>query len=94
MRGAVAGVISFLIIALFFFAATEVEAVIEINGKCMDDCRNEGNDNRVCVNQCTVKPDDSNSVAPIEKKPTGYECILKCRNQGNTPDFCKSLCSQ
>jgi hypothetical protein len=83
-----------VVIGLFFLTAAKVNAVVEIDGKCMEDCQSEGNTKGLCRNQCTAKSEPSNSTAPAVDRPKIYsECVMPCRNQGNTPDFCKSICN-
>ena len=90
MRGTLACVIACVIIGLCFLTATEVNALVAIEGKCMDECYSEGNAYEVCLKKCVAKPDPSES----DNKPKFHsECVMPCLNQGNTHDFCKSLCT-
>jgi hypothetical protein len=90
MRGTFACVITCVIVGLFFLSATAANALVAIEGQCMDDCYNEGNVYEVCLKKCVAKSESSDS----DKKPKFHsECLMPCRNQGNTHDFCKSLCT-
>jgi len=90
MKRTLACVIAFVIIGLFFLTATRVNALVAIEGKCMDDCSTEGKAYEVCIKECVAKPESSDS----DNKPKFHpECVMPCRNQGNTPDFCKNMCT-
>jgi hypothetical protein len=90
MRETLVCIIACVIIGLCFLTATEVNALIGFDGQCLDDCYNEGNTKKFCMDKCVAKPDPSET----DSKPKFHsECFIACKNQGNTHDFCKGLCT-
>jgi hypothetical protein len=90
MRKIVACIFSWL----FFIAAVDAGAAVQIDGDCMDKCYLRGSPYAICSEQCSIKTEPSKLIVPSDNKPSAYECIVKCRKQGNTTDFCKNVCDQ
>jgi hypothetical protein len=81
-----------LVIGLLLLTAGNLYAVIEISGKCMNDCQDSGGSDQACKEQCTLKSEPG--VSPMDNKPkNSMDCMIQCRKQGNVLDFCRSICN-
>jgi hypothetical protein len=83
-----------LMIALIFSTVMNANALVEISGKCMEDCKDKELPYATCLDQCSAKSDSSVGISPVDKGTNIYaDCIMPCQKKGNSPDFCRSICN-